>query len=84
MSEMSDRLAVWLAMRATGATYQEAVKSIDIFREPARDIIRLMREPTEAMIERTAIQGESPVITAGGSRARIPHYWRLMIDEALK
>jgi len=53
-------------------------------REMARHILGTMREPTEEMVERTVMQGESPMITAAGSRARIPHYWRLMIDEALK
>lgn len=83
MSTMVERVAraIYVAEKERERTVMPAGEH---YAEIARAAIAAMREPTEAMVERTAMQGESPAITAGGSRARIPHYWRLMIDEALK
>lgn len=87
MSEMVERVArsIWAFNEDTDCPDYERLSAHAKERanEWARAAIEAMREPTEEMIDRTAMQGESPMITARGSRARIAHYWRLMIDEAL-
>lgn len=82
MSEMVDRAAKAIEAEIfkieVGSTPQKRLENA------ARAAISAMREPTHEMVMRTAMQGESPMITALGPISRIAHHWRLMIEEALK
>ncbi len=94
MSEMIERVAAVIAAELMELTADQRGTfqfpedangdTCDRARSAARAVIEAMREPTEGMVERTAMQGASPMITASGPLALIAHRWRLMIDEALK
>ena len=92
MSEMVERVArkLCLSKRNSPKGYPDGWierhinENWHLFEDDARTAIAAMREPTEDMVARTAMQGASPVVTAGGPLAMIAHRWRLMIDEALK